>query len=189
MKLSAAQHKYLVHDQIIGAGIFNLLLNAGLAWLSFRHHKVVPMTGDPSIVGDTIGTALILPLVVCLIASPLVRKAIKAGKVDALSASSRVRSMVLWLPRWSFFRGLVLGLIGVAWFAPPLLLLFKLAGVENMSVGGYVVVKALFAGALAAAVSPVMALYVLSTTAPAPAPAAAAVDAQRDFLEHESVAL
>jgi hypothetical protein len=187
MKLSAAQHKYLVHDQIIGAGIFNLLLNAGLTWLSFRHHKLVPMTGDPSIVGDTIGTALIMPLLICLIASPLVRKAMKAGKVDAFSESSRVRSILRWLPAWSFVRGLVLGLVCVAWFAPPLLLLFKLAGVENMSVGGYVLVKSLFAGALAAVVSPVVAMYVLATTAPVAA--AAAASAPRDFLDGESIAM
>lgn len=163
--LSEAQRKFLIHDQVIGGGVINGLLNALLGWLSFRHHDRVPMHGDPSIVADTIATAVLLPLIACLIVTPLVRKAIKAGKVEPL----RARSIVLWLPRLSFLRGLVLGLLTLATLAPLMLGLYLLFGVETLSVTSFVIIKALYAGVMAALISPVIALYVLSTHAPAPA--------------------
>jgi hypothetical protein len=168
MFLSETQRKYLVHDQIIGSAIFNVLLNAFLAWLTFRHEPAVPMKGDPSIVGDTIGTALILPIVTCLVITPLVRRAIRAGKVEPLTTMSQELEMVLWLPRWSFVRGLVVGIACLAWLAPVLLGLLLLAGIESLPLSAFIIVKATYAGVMAAVVAPVFALYTLATAEPEP---------------------
>jgi hypothetical protein len=80
MTLSDAQRKYLVHEQIVGGALFNGVINAALAWLTFRHHPIVPMHGDPSILNDVIATSGLMPLFICLIGTPLVRKALRAGK-------------------------------------------------------------------------------------------------------------
>jgi hypothetical protein len=166
MNLSEAQRKYLIHEQIIGAAIVNGLLNGLLGWLAFRKHPAVPMLGESSIVNDTIGTAVLLPLFVCLIATPLIRKAVKAGKVAPLTAASEARSMVLWLPANPFLRGLVLALGALASCATVLLGLLALLGVQQMSVSGFVIVKMLYSAILAALVSPIIALYVLASEAP-----------------------
>jgi hypothetical protein len=163
MYLSENQRKYLIQDQIIGSAVFNALLNALFAWLTFRHHASVPMKGDPSIIGDAIGTAVLLPLLTCLIVTPLVRKAIKTGKVTPLSIPSPGRSMVLWLPSLSFLRGLVLALGALATCTPALLGLLVLAGVEQLSVGTFIFIKTIYAAAMAALCAPVIALYVMAS--------------------------
>lgn len=162
MQLSDSQRKFLIQDQAIGSGIFNLLLNALIAWLTFRKLPAVPISGDPSITGDVIGTMILLPLLTCVIVTPLVRKAVQAGKVEPLHEDTSARRMVRWLPSNSFLRGLALGFISLALFGPLLLGAFMVAGVQTMSVGGYVFIKALYAAALAAVNAPVIALYVLA---------------------------
>ncbi|MEY4581067.1 MAG: hypothetical protein RL701_5770 [Pseudomonadota bacterium] len=165
MNLSETQRKYLIQDHVIAGSVINALLNAGLAWLGFRHHADVPMTGDPGIIRDTIATMVLLPLFTCVIVTPLVRKSLAAGKVEALYKPSPERSMLLWLPSSSFLRGLTLALASLALCGAPILGIFLLAGVDAMSVGGYVLIKAIYAGVLAAIVSSLSALYVLASAA------------------------
>lgn len=175
MNLTESQRKYLVHEQIIGAAVINGVINALLAWLTFRKHASVPMHGDPSILGDALGTALLLPLLLCLIATPLIRKAVRAGKVAPISLQSPRRTMLLWLPRTSFVRGLVLAVGALATCAPVMLGALTLFGVQGMSVTGFVVLKLFYAGIMAALVSPIVALYVLVSEAAEPLPFPVAV--------------
>jgi len=64
--VSPAQRRYLLLEQGVGAAGFNFLLNAAIAWLMFRGADVVPLWGQQSIAGDTIGTSIILPFLTCL---------------------------------------------------------------------------------------------------------------------------
>jgi hypothetical protein len=169
MLLSAAQRQYLIRDHMIGAAVINFLIGIIGGILAFRHHTPVPMTGDPSIVNDTIGTAIILPIATCLIVTPLVRKAIAHGKVAPLAGAEG--SMLMWLPRNTFLRSCALALCCLAWFAPVLLGLLLLAQVHALPLGAYVVIKSTFAAVMAGLVCPVVALYVMATT---PLPVASA---------------
>jgi hypothetical protein len=63
--LTPAQRTFLVNEQTVAPAVFNLILNAGLGWLVFRHLERVPLWGDPSLAGDIIGTMLILPFLTC----------------------------------------------------------------------------------------------------------------------------
>lgn len=166
MNLSDAQRKYLVHEQIIGGALVNGVINAFLAWLTFRKHPVVPMTGDPSILNDVIATSVLLPLFLCLIATPLVRKALQAGKAQPLDAPSPVRTMILWLPASSFLRGALLAVAALATCAPLLLGLLLLLDVHSMSLGGFAALKFFYAGLLAAIASPIVALYAMARPEP-----------------------
>ena len=71
--MSPAQRRYLVVEQGVGAAVFNFVLNAVIAWLMFRRQDVVPLWGQQSIAGDTIGTSLLLPLITCLVVTRLAR--------------------------------------------------------------------------------------------------------------------
>jgi hypothetical protein len=166
MNLSEAQRKYLVRDQIIGGGVFNALISALLGWLTFRQLAAVPMHGEPSILSDVIATSVLLPLFICVIATPLVHKAMQAGKVLPLHGESDARTMLLWLPGNSLLRGVLLALAALATCAPVLLGSLLLFGVTSMSVGGFAVLKLFYAGILAAAVSPIVALYAMASAAP-----------------------
>jgi hypothetical protein len=173
MKLSDAQRKYLVHEQIIGGALVNGVINAFLGWLTFRHHPVVPIKGDPSILNDVIATSVLMPLFICVIATPLVRKAMQAGKTQALEAPSASRTMILWLPANSILRGALLALASLATCTPILLGALLVFGVHGMSVGAFATLKFFYAGILAGLVSPIVALYAMA--APLPLKAAAAL--------------
>lgn len=166
MNLSDAQQKYLVHEQIIGGALVNGVINAFLGWLTFRHHPVVPIKGDPSILNDVIATSVLMPLFICLIATPLVRKAMRAGKTQAIESPSAMRTMILWLPASSFLRGALLALASLATCTPILLGMLLMFDVQSMSVAGFATLKFFYAGILAGLVSPVVALYAMAAPQP-----------------------
>jgi hypothetical protein len=158
--MSPQHRRYLLLDQGIGAGIVNLLLNAGIAWLLFRGMEVVPLWGQQSIAGDTIGTAFVLPFLSTLIASAVVRSQVRSGYVSAvaLSATSALRR----LPQGLAGRGAVLGLIAVILTGLPTAAALDAAGVGEMAFGQFVTFKAVFAAVLGALVTPIIARAALA---------------------------
>src|SRR4030095_788009 len=129
--MSPRHRRYLLLDQGIGAGILNLLLNAGIAWLLFRGMESVPLWGQQSIAGDTIGTAFVLPFLTALIASAVVRSQVRSGYVPAVALSAR--SVLARLPRSLARRGVVLGLICIVVTGLPTAAALDLAGVAQMA--------------------------------------------------------
>jgi hypothetical protein len=158
--MSPRHRRYLLLDQGVGAGIVNLLLNAGIAWLVFRGTEAVPLWGQQSIAGDTIGTAFVLPFLSTLIASAVVRSQVRAGYVPAIALSAR--SALRRLPRSLAGRGAVLGLIGVVVTGLPMAAALDIAGVGQMAFGDFVAFKAVFAAVLGALVTPVIARAALA---------------------------
>ena len=158
--MSPRHRRYLLLDQGIGAGIVNLLLNAGIAWLLFRGMEVVPLWGQQSIAGDTIGTAFVLPFLSTLIASAVVRSQVRSGYVSAVALSAR--SALGRLPRSLAGRGAVLGLIGVVLTGLPTAAALDAVGVAQMAFGDFITFKAMFAAVLGALVTPVIARAALA---------------------------
>jgi len=169
--VSQAQRRYLLLEQGLGAAGFNFLLNAAIAWLMFRGADVVPLWGQQSIAGDTIGTSVILPFLTCLIATRLVRGHVRSGKVAPLGWSRDTQPWLGWLPRGTLARGLALGCAGLLVFAPPVLLAHVALGVTQLGLGGFVVFKASFAAAEALVVTPLVALWAIAEGPGAPAAA------------------
>jgi hypothetical protein len=165
--VSQAQRRYLLLEQGVGAAGFNFLLNAAIAWLIFRGADVVPLWGQQSIAGDTIGTSVILPFLTCLIATRLVRGHVRSGKVAPLGWSRDTQPWLGWLPR-----GLVLGGAGLLVFAPPVLVALAALGVTQLGLGRFVVFKASFAAAEALVVTPLVALWAIAEGPAAPVRAA-----------------
>jgi hypothetical protein len=54
--MSPEHRRFLVLEQGIGSALFNFVLNGAIAWLLFRSFERVPLWGQQSIAGDTIGT-------------------------------------------------------------------------------------------------------------------------------------
>ncbi len=165
--MSSRHRRYLLLDQGLGAGILNLFLNAAIAWLLFRGMEVVPMWGQQSIGGDTIGTAFVLPFLSTLIASAIVRSQVRAGYVSAVALSAR--SALRRLPRSLTGRGAVLGLIGVVLTGLPMAAALTAAGVVEMAFREFILFKALFAAILGALVTPVIARAALADASASPA--------------------
>src|SRR5881296_2180494 len=169
--VSQAQRRYLLLEQGVGAAGFNFLLNAAIAWLMFRGADVVPLWGQQSIAGDTIGTSIILPFLTCLIATRLVRGHVRAGKVAPLGWSRDTQPWLGWLPRGTLARAAALGGAGLVVFTPPTLVALVALGVADLGLGRFVVFKASFAAAEALVVTPLVALWAIAEGPAAPAPA------------------
>ena len=174
--MSPAQRRYLLLEQGVGAAGFNFLLNAAIAWLMFRGADVVPLWGQQSIAGDTIGTSIILPFLTCLIATRLVRGHVRSGKVAPLGWSRDTQPWLGWLPHGTLARGLALGAAGPVVFAPPAVLALVALDVPHLGLGPFVVFKASFAAAEALVVTPLVALWAIVE---GPATPGAAVRAAR----------
>jgi hypothetical protein len=168
--MSSSQRGYL-REQGVGSGIFNFVLNGLIAWLMFRGQATVPLFGQQSIAGDTIGTCFFLPLLTCLIATRIVRGHVRAGKVAALGWSRASQPILRWLPAGTFVRGLVLAAACIAVFATLTIALLAALGVAEMSLWHFLAFKASFAALLAAIVTPVIALWAFAEDGAVVAPA------------------
>jgi hypothetical protein len=161
--LTPAQRTFIVNEQTIAPAVFNLLLNAGLGWLVFRKLERVPLWGDPSLGGDIVGTMFLLPLLTCLIVTPLVKRAARTGKVAWLSFAPAEHPILRLFPRSIWLRSLLLGFASLLLCGVPLIGLLSLLGVESWSVGVTVIAKGLYAALDAALVTPYVAMYALAS--------------------------
>lgn len=149
--------KYLTIQTLVGAGV-NLVLNGAIGWAAFRSLDRIPFSGSPSISGDLVGTAILLPLLVCLIATPLVRMEVRRGKIAPAQPSGPIPR---FLPRSLLLRGIALGLLAAVMIAPLTIWGLQALGIRGMGLWQFVGFKAAFGSALAALITPIVALRAL----------------------------
>ncbi len=160
--MTNAQRRFLLVDQCIVGGAINFVVNAAIAWYLFRAMQQVPMTGgSQNVLGDVIGTFFLLPLAVCLIVTPLVRRQVRSGKLAALHWDRTAHPWYRRLPVSSLMRGLQLGVASTVVLGLPLFGLMAAFGVTSMTYWDFVIVKGIYSGVLAAVVSPVIAYAAL----------------------------
>jgi hypothetical protein len=156
MQLSPAHRRFHVVDQQVGPMIVKLGLNAAIAWGPVREMERVPLWGQQSIAGDTVGTAFVLPLLTCLIVSAVVTRQVARGhlaRIENASRSSIVDSLGVRRP---VVRGALLGCIAIGLTAVPVIAWLALRGPSEMTFGSFVWFKALFATALGMLVTPLL---------------------------------
>lgn len=163
--MEAHHRRFLLLEQGIGSAIFNVVLNGLIAWALFRHLEVVPLWGQESIVGDTLGTSFFLPFFTALIVTPLVRRRVRKGGIDGLGWTRESHSLLGWLPPGTFRRAATLGFLTLIVVGPLAVLALHLFSVEQLAFWSFVAFKAAFAGALALLVTPVISLWALAEPA------------------------
>lgn len=156
--MSPAHRRFLLLEQGVGSVVVNLLISALIAVVAYRGATVVPLWGEQSIASDTLGTTFSLPLFTCVIVTTLARRRVRAGR---LAPWTGARWGLRRLPDRPFWRGLVLGLLASVLVAPPTLVVLSMLGVAQQSFWGFVAFKALFAAALGAVVTPLIALWAI----------------------------
>jgi len=158
--VTASLRHYLLMEHVVGAAIVNMLLNALIAWLSFRHVDVVPLWGEQSIAGDMVGTTIILPLLTCLIVTRIVAWHLRQGRISPKEWSGD-GGVLRRLPQGAFRRGLALGAMSTVVVVPLLVGGLLAVGTASMELETFVIFKASYAGLLGAMVQPVVALWAL----------------------------
>lgn len=165
--MSGALRRFLIVDQGIVGFVINFLINAAIAWYFFRAMAEVPLIGgSQNILGDIIGTFFLLPLIACVIVTPVVRRQVRSGKLAAFHWDRSGHRVFRLFPRSSFFRGVVLGIACTLVLGLPLFAIFLAAGVHSLSYWQFVFVKGIYAGTLAALIIPVMAYAALGDAQP-----------------------
>jgi hypothetical protein len=161
MQLSAELRRFLALHQALVPAAINFLLNGAIAWALFRELEHVPLWGGQSNIGsDTLITCFLLPAITCLIVTPLVRAQAKKGQAPALSGA-----LPGWLAAFQHalpVRAAAIGLAGTLVASAAVLGGLGVAGVETLAVTPFVTFKAFYTAALAALVTPAIALLALA---------------------------
>ena len=157
--------RFLLLEQGVGSGVFNFVLNGVIAWLLFRSLEHVPLWGQQSIAGDTIGTCFFLPFLTALIVTPLVRRRVSGGSLAALGWTRESHPALGWLPQGTFARAFVLGLGCALLLGPASVWALGRLNVSELTLWSFVGFKAAFAGILALLVTPVISLWAMTTRA------------------------
>ena len=160
MQLSAEQRRFLWIGQSLVPFAINVVLNGAIGWAMFRGAESIPFWGASSIGGDTLGTSFFLPAITCLIVTPLVRGQVKKGAAPAFTGA-----LAGWLrpfQRGLGLRACALGLVCVPFAGGLAIVLLAALGVEALGFAHFLGLKALYAGVLAALVTPVIALLALA---------------------------
>ncbi len=157
--MSREHRVFLVRDQILGSIVVNFLLNAAIAWLTFRSVDVVPLWGTSSIAADTIGTAFLLPVITSLVVTRLVALDVRRGRLPPLPAEHAFASQ--WPRRSSLRCGATVGVVSMIVAALPVVAVFAFAGPTELRTSPFIWFKAAFAAALGAFVTPLLGWWAL----------------------------
>ncbi len=131
--------------------VINMVVNPALAWLSNREKEFVPLWGGMII--DTALTSLVLTLLVSLFTSAGVRRELKAGRLSASEPIPFAAPLLRRLPGGAWALGLTLG-FGAMLTLPVLVIgLFGVLQFSGLSFAAFAVLKAVYTGLLAYAVT------------------------------------
>jgi hypothetical protein len=160
MQLSGEQRRFLWLAQGVVPFVINVVLNGVIGWAMFRGMTAVPLWGEASIGGDTLGTSFFLPAITCLIVTPLVRGQVRKGQAPAFTGA-----LAGWLRAFQRplgLRALALGLACVPVAGGLAVAGLGALGVESLGFVPFLGFKAAYAGVLAALVTPAIALLALA---------------------------
>ena len=160
MQLSAEQRRFLWIGQSLVPFAINLVLNGAIGWAMFRGMEQVPFWGQSSIGGDTLGTSFFLPAITCLIVTPLVRGQVRKGAAPAFRGA-----LSGWLrpfQRPLGLRACAIGAVCVPLAGGLAVVSLSVLGIEALGFAHFLGWKALYAGVLAALVTPLIALLALA---------------------------
>jgi hypothetical protein len=152
--------KYLVGQGVIGAGI-NFVLNGAIGWMLYRHLPRIPLYGEQSIAGDIVVTSFLLPVLVCLIATPLIRSEVRKARLPVGSWLRPGSSRAAHLLGNLLLRAVVLGVLSALLVSPVTIWTLHTLGVDGLEFWTFVALKASFAAALAAVITPMVAAWAL----------------------------
>jgi aminoglycoside phosphotransferase (APT) family kinase protein len=157
LALDATQRRWVFLSAVLITAVHNLLINAGMAWVSTTADEPIPLwstplVGGPSTITDTVGTLFLLPLITCVLVTTALRRGLAAGRI-----TGRVDLLNL-LPRNRFLRGVLLGAVCVATLAPVAIVALLALDFGDVSPATFVAYKAALGVALGVLVTPFIAL-------------------------------
>jgi hypothetical protein len=151
--MPASHLRFFLVDQGAVPFAINFLLNGAIAWALNREASEIPLVAG--VATDTVATSFLLPLLTCLIVTPMLAKQVASGKLAPLAVTPPGVAGRL-LGRGALLRGLALGGAGVVVAAGVVLVLLQVAP-ATWAKPSFLWFKAGYAAVLAALVTPVIA--------------------------------
>ena len=134
--------RYLIASGVL-AVIVNVAINAAVGHALYARVAAVPLTGDPSIAGDTIVGAFLIAFFTLVIVAPATRREIRSGRVRG----GRKRAVPGWLARRPVLAALAGGLGMAVGIGGGAVAIIAAIGAAPMSGHAFVAFKIAFAGA------------------------------------------
>jgi hypothetical protein len=156
--LSAAHRRFLF-EHGVSAAVLNFVLDGALAWLEFHSADSVPLWGLSSAAVDTLGSAFFIPLVTCLIASRIVDRQLRQGRVPRLL--SRGTPLSPMSNRWRLKRGIGLAVASLGIGALPIVIVLSASGGSSFEPWAFIAFQATFGAGVGAAVTPLIVWWAL----------------------------
>jgi hypothetical protein len=166
-ELTAEHRRWLLVNAVIVAALINGALNALIAWGTAAPEDEIPLwaaplIGGPSTIVDTVATLFILPFLTTLLITTVAWHEMREGKLAPLLIDRNVDPMLARLPSTRARRGAYFGVLTVVLLAPVAVVLLIAFDFGDISVGDFVIYKAIFGVLLGLAVTPPIAIAALT---------------------------
>jgi hypothetical protein len=160
---------WLLLNAILIAAFINAALSALIAWGSAASEDDIPLwkaplVGGTNLITDTVGTFFILPFLTTLVITTVVWSELQDGKLTPLAR--RTAGVFSRAPSTRLRRAAYFGLICMLVLGPPAVIVLILIDVSPISVGHFVLYKAILGVLLGAVVTPPIALAAMTDTPP-----------------------
>jgi hypothetical protein len=171
-RVPVTHRQWILINSVLITAFVNIVINAGLAAMSARGHRVAWWTSNPfktNLLYNTLGTLFFLPLLTTVGVASAVAKERVAGTLSAIEAPFGARwwSWICVPSPWR--RGVRLGLITMAVLAPLDIAAVLLFGRGGADARHFVILQVLLAVVLGAIVAPLSALAAMCQSHPADA--------------------
>lgn len=128
----------------LAAVAVNVVINAAVGHALYGDAVAVPLTGDASIAGDTIASALLIAFFTMLIVPPATRREVRSGRVRGGRGE---RALTRWLARRPFRRAVATAIASAVVVGGGAVAIVSAAGAAPMASDTFLVFKTAFAGA------------------------------------------
>ena len=161
MPLSPRQRRFLIRENGWVSGLIAVAVNGVL--LAVGPLRGGPAVGDRDVFGDLYGTAFLLPFITTLIATPLVRRAVRAGVAEGAPLPTWPRLVGLS----TFGRAVWFGVVGWILVGAPVAAADSVTGRFELPVKWFVVGKLWFVFVYASLATPPIARVAMADETPA----------------------
>jgi hypothetical protein len=170
-QLTPAHKRFLLRDAVLIAAAVNAALSALIAWfVTLGEDEVplaaVPLVEGPSTITDTVGTFFVLPFLTTLLITTVIWAEMRAGHLTRIPHPPG--SFANRLPKTRARRGAVIGLLCMAVLGPLAVVALLLTDYGDISIGEFVIYKAIVGIVLGAAVTPPIARVAFGDEPPPP---------------------
>ena len=151
-----ATFRIIANGQTWTPFVANFGINAITGWLTFSDQPTVNIWGlDKAAASHTLGTCFFLPLITCLIATPIIRRQLRSGSIHPIS----IEETPVWLsvlPTTLLVRALTFGGLTLLIAACPVITAYWLVNAETIPTALFIVVKVTFSVLLGMVVTPLI---------------------------------